>query len=259
MKNDLATGPRWMGDAGKGATSERLGIFLRKLMSHSRLSTADQEAVLALPYTIRRLGPNDIIFREGEKAVICPILLSGFAYRHKSAADGGRQIVSLKIPGDALDFQSLYLEVADHSLQALTDVELAVFPLKELEKIVAPRPGLARAVLVDILVEASIGREWLLNLGRRNALARLAHLLCELNHRITRIAGEPLAGLELPLTQEQLADLLGLTPVHVNRTIKTLEREGAVKRVSRRLTIGNLDTLQHIAGFNDLYLHRNDS
>jgi len=117
-----------MGDAGKGATSERLGIFLRKLMSHSRLSTADQEAVLALPYTIRRLGPNDIIFREGEKAVICPILLSGFAYRHKSAADGGRQIVSLKIPGDALDFQSLYLEVADHSLQALTDVELAVFP-----------------------------------------------------------------------------------------------------------------------------------
>lgn len=109
------------------------------------------------------------------------------------------------------------------------------------------------------MVEASIGREWLLNLGRRNALARLAHLLCELNHRITRIAGEPLAGLELPLTQEQLADLLGLTPVHVNRTIKTLEREGAVKRVSRRLTIGNLDTLQHIAGFNDLYLHRNDS
>jgi len=250
--------PRWMGDTGHGTARGRLGIFIRKLLSHSRLSSADQDAILALPFTVRRLGPNDIIFREGEQALVCPILLSGFAYRHKTAADGGRQIVALKIPGDALDFQSLYLDVTDHSLQALTEVELAIFPLKELEAIVAPRPALARAVLVDILVEASIGREWLLNIGRRNALARLAHLLCELNHRITRIAGEPIAGLELPLTQEQLADLLGLTPVHVNRTIKVLEQEGAVKRVSRRLTIGSLDTLKRIAEFNDLYLHRND-
>ncbi len=258
MKRDLAIMPRWMGDTGHGAARERLGIFIRKLLSHSRISAADQKAILDLPYMVRRLGPNDHIFREGEQARVCPILLSGFAYRHKTAADGGRQIVALKIPGDALDFQSLYLEVTDHSLQALTEVELAVFPLKELEAIVAPRPALARAVLVDILVEASIGREWLLNIGRRNALARLAHLLCELNHRITRIAGEQIAGLELPLTQEQLADLLGLTPVHVNRTIKVLEREGAVKRVSRRLTIGSLPTLKRIAEFNDLYLHRND-
>jgi CRP-like cAMP-binding protein len=236
----------------------RLGIFVRKLLSHSRISTEDQAAIAALPFSLRNLDPNDYILNEGDRAEICPVLLSGFAYRQKVSADGGRQIVALKIPGDPLDFQSLYLQRADHNLQALTKVELAIFSLKDLEKLVAPRPSLARAVFVDILIEASIGREWLLNIGRRNALARLAHLLCELHFRVEQISGEQLDGFELPLTQEQLADLLGLTPVHINRTIKALEEKGAVKRVSRRLTIGDVSTLRRLAEFSDVYLHQND-
>lgn len=249
---------QWMGDEPHAVKEGRLGIFVRKLLSHSRISADDQAAIASLPFSLRNLEPNDYILNEGERAKICPVLLSGFAYRQKVSADGGRQIVALKIPGDPLDFQSLYLERADHNLQALTKVELAIFSLKDLERLVAPRPSLARAVLVDILIEASIGREWLLNIGRRNALARLAHLLCELHYRVGQIAGDPLDGFELPLTQEQLADLLGLTPVHINRTIKTLEEKGAVKRVLRRLTIGNVATLRHIAEFSDIYLHRNN-
>jgi len=247
-----------MGDGPHAVKEGRLGIFVRKLLSHSRLSTDDQAAIAALPFSLRTLEPDAYILNEGERAKICPVLLSGFAYRQKVSADGGRQIVALKIPGDPLDFQSLYLERADHNLQALTKVELAVFSLQDLEALVAPRPSLARSVLVDILIEASIGREWLLNIGRRNALARLAHLLCELHYRVGQIAGDPLDGFELPLTQEQLADLLGLTPVHINRTIKTLEEKGAVKRVSRRLTIGDVATLRRIAEFSDVYLHRNN-
>lgn len=250
--------PRWMGNGPETVKEARLGIFVRKLLSHSRLSVDDQAAITALPFTRRQLEPNDYILREGEKAKICPVILSGFAFRQKTSADGGRQIVALKIPGDPLDFQSLYLQAADHNLQALTKVEVAVFSLKDLEALIAPRPALARAVFVDILIEASIGREWLLNIGRRNALARLAHLLCELHYRVGQIAGEELLGFELPLTQEQLADLLGLTPVHINRTIKTLEREGAVRRISRRLTIADVATLRHIAEFSDIYLHRNN-
>lgn len=248
---------RWMGDDPFLTKEDRLGIFVRKLLSHSRLSADDQQAIASLPFSIRRLEPNDYILREGDRAQVCPILLHGFAYRQKTSADGGRQIVSLKIPGDALDFQSLYLGTADHNLQALSPVELAIFSLKDFEKLVAPRPNLARAVLVDILIEASIGREWLLNIGRRNALARLAHLLCELYYRVRQIALEEIDGFELPLTQEQLADLLGLTPVHINRTIKILEQEGAVRRVARRLTIADVPTLRRLADFSDLYLHRN--
>jgi len=247
-----------MGDDPAALQEGRLGIFVRKLLSHSKLSVDDQAAIAALPFSLRQLEPNDYILNEGERAVICPVLLSGFAYRQKVSADGGRQIVALKIPGDPLDFQSLYLDHADHNLQALTKVELAIFSLKDLEGLVAPRPSLARAVLIDILIEASIGREWLLNIGRRNALARLAHLLCELHYRIGQIAGEPLDGFELPLTQEQLADLLGLTPVHINRTVKALEQKGAVKRVARRLTIGDVTMLRQIAEFSDIYLHRNN-
>lgn len=258
MKKDPMDSPRWMGGMPDTVNEGRLGIFVRKLLSHSRLSADDQSAIAALPFSLRRLEPNDYIFREGEKAKICPVILSGFAFRQKISADGGRQIVALKIPGDPLDFQSLYLQTADHNLQALTKVEVAVFSLQDLEALVTSRPLLARAVLVDILIEASIGREWLLNIGRRNALARLAHLLCELHYRVGQIAGEDIVGFELPLTQEQLADLLGLTPVHINRTIKILEQKGAVKRIARRLTIADVATLRHIAEFSDIYLHRNN-
>jgi CRP-like cAMP-binding protein len=248
---------RSMGDGPVMTRDDPLGIFIRKLLSHSRLSADDQEALRSLPFQFRRFDPNDYILREGDKAKICPVLLQGYAYRQKTSADGGRQIVALKIPGDALDFQSLYVETADHNLQALSQVELAIFAIKDFERLVAARPNLARAVLVDILIEASIGREWLLNIGRRNALARLAHLLCEIFFRVRQIAGEDIGGFEVPLTQEQLADLLGLTPVHINRTIKILEEAGAVRRISRRLTIGDLATLEQMADFSDLYLHRN--
>jgi len=237
---------------------DRLDIFTRKLLSHSLLSTVDQQAMLSLPFSLKLFAPNEYILREGEQAKFCPLLLSGFAYRHKLVADGGRQIVALKIPGDPLDFQSLYLRTVDHNLQALTAVELAVVPLAALEKMAMERPAFARAVIADILVEASIGREWLLNIGRRNAIARLAHLLCELVHRLNQTALIPADTIDIPLTQEQLADLLGLTPVHINRTLKTLEATGAVHREGRRLRIGDFAELCRIADFSDLYLHRNN-
>ncbi|MBA4750994.1 MAG: Crp/Fnr family transcriptional regulator, partial [Sphingopyxis sp.] len=107
---------------------------MRKLLGQSRLSTTDQQALLALPFQIRQLPAQATILREGDQARVCPILLSGFAYRYKIAADGGRQIVSLRIPGDPLDFQSLYLQTIDHHMQALTPVELALIPLSDLDR-----------------------------------------------------------------------------------------------------------------------------
>ncbi|MFC0103643.1 Crp/Fnr family transcriptional regulator [Sphingopyxis terrae] len=245
------------GQAPGGATSgERpLRIMLRKLLSHSMMSTDDQRALENLPFTLRTLEANDYILREGSRAEACPILLSGFAFRQKHSAEGGRQIVALKTPGDPLDLQSLFLDRADHNLQALTAVQLASVPHRAWDRLIATRPGIARAVMIDTLVEASIGREWLLNIGRRNAKARVAHFLCELVYRLERVASRKIGALEVPLTQEQLADLMGLTPVHINRTLKALEADGGVARVARRLHIARLDRLADIANFSALYLH----
>lgn len=236
-----------------------LDIFLRKLLSHSPLTTDDQAAILALPHSVRHLEPNSYILREGDRSGACPILCSGFAYRQKSTREGGRQIVALKIPGDALDFQSMYVRTIDHHLQALTAVDLVIVALGDFEKLVADRPAIARAVIVDILIEASIGREWLLNLGRRNALSRLAHLLCELHYRLLDTRSGGLDARDVPMTQEQLADLLGLTPVHINRTVKELERRGAVTRPGRGIRLGDIARLRLLAEFSDTYLHRDST
>lgn len=235
-----------------------LSILIRKLLNHSPLSAADQAAVAALPYSLRQVAPGDAILREGGRADLCPILLSGFVYRQKVASDGGRQIVALKLPGDALDFQSIYLHVADHDVRALTAARLALIPLRAIEQLTVERPAIARAVLVDILIEAAIAREWLLNIGRRNAIARLAHLLCELHDRVSDIASERSGSFSVPLTQEQLADLLGLTPVHINRMVRRLEQMGAIGRPSRSLIILNLPELAKISSFSSGYLHRNN-
>lgn len=259
MASDVTPLPRWMDQHSVRMELGPLSILIRKLLSHSPLSASDQEAIAALPHKIKRLLPGETILREGDQADICPILLDGFAYRQKVAADGGRQIVALKLPGDALDLQSLYLRKADHDVQMLTSAELALVPLAAIERLTIARPAVARAILIDILIESSIGREWLLNIGRRNALARLAHLLCELHDRVNDVASETSDHFEIPLTQEQLADLLGLTPVHINRMIRQLEKMGAIGRPSRSLTILNFMELTKISSFSSAYLHRSNA
>ncbi len=258
MPTDLLFSTQWADDHANRMGHGPLSILIRKLLSHSRLSASDQQAIAALPHVIKHVETGTSILREGDRADICPILLAGFVYRQKVASDGGRQIVSLKLPGDALDFQSLYLHFADHDVRTLTPATLAMIPLKAVEDLTVARPGVARAVLVDILIEASIGREWLLNIGRRSALARLAHLLCELHDRVNDIASEHTGSFGVPLTQEQLADLLGLTPVHINRMLRQLEQVGAIGRPSRSLTILNFPKLAQISNFSSAYLHRNN-
>ncbi len=247
----------WMDYHARKMNLGPLSIFVRKLLIRTRLSTHDQTALAELAHKIRRVEADTRILHEGDRADVCPVLLDGFVYRYKVAANGGRQIVALKVPGDALDFQSVYLHRADHDIRALTPATLALIPLRQIESLAIARPAVARAILVDTILEGSIAREWLLNIGRRNAEARLAHLLCELFYRLGEI-GPPVAQFTVPLTQEQLADLLGLTPVHINRMLKLLETKGAIGRSGRKLWISDLARLRDISHYSDIYLHRNE-
>jgi CRP-like cAMP-binding protein len=211
--------------------------------------------VLNLPYTLRTLEASTYTVREADAPEHCAVLVSGFAYRQKLTGDGSRQIVALHLPGDALDFQNLFLDVSDHSLQMLTRAEVAFIVMTDLQVLARQRPAVGHAILVKILVEASIFREWVLNVGRRDSKMRLAHLLCELG---VRLEAEGLAedyGYELPMTQEQLADALGLTPVHVNRTLKALEAEGLIVRSKRSVTFPDWKRLRLVGDFNHRYLH----
>ena len=232
-----------------------LELLLRNLELRAPLPEEDRQAVLGLPYTLRTLEPSTYTIREADHPQFCAVLVSGFAYRQKLTGDGSRQIVGLHIPGDALDFQHLFLDVSDHNVQMLTRGEVAYVSKPELQELARTNAAVGHAILVKILVESSIFREWVLNVGRRESRARLAHLLCEL---AIRLQAEGLAdeyGYELPMTQEQLADALGLTPVHVNRTLKALEAEGLITRNKRNVSFPDWERMRGVGDFNQRYLH----
>jgi CRP-like cAMP-binding protein len=232
-----------------------LHLLLRRLEQSSVLSEEDRQAVLALPYTLRTLEPSTYLVREGDPPIHCGVLASGFAYRQKLTGDGLRQIIALHIPGDAVDFQNLFLDVADHSVQMLTRGEVASVARRDFQALARSNAGIGHAILVNILIDASVFREWVLNVGRRDSRTRLAHVLCEFAVRLEAQGLAPEYGYELPMTQEQLADALGLTPVHVNRVLKTLEAEGLVTRNRRTIRFPDWDKMRGVADFNERYLH----
>jgi len=232
-----------------------LELLARNLRLRSDLPKKDREAVLALPFTLRTLEPSTYTVREADPPEFCTVLVSGFAYRQKLTGDGARQIIAIHIPGDALDFQNLFLDISDHSIQMLTRGEVAFVPRTVMQDLARSRAAVGHAILVKILVEASIFREWVVNVGRRDSRSRLAHVLCELGVRLEAVGLADEYGYELPMTQEQLADALGLTPVHVNRTLKALESEGLIQRTKRNISFPNWNRLRTIADFNERYLH----
>ena len=232
---------------------------MRKLELHLPLSEADRKAILALPHTLRRLEAQSYTMREGDRPERCAVLVSGFAYRHKLTGEGSRQIVSLHIPGDALDLQNLFLRESDHNIQMLTRGVVAEVPGAALEALVLSNRDVGRAVLTSTLIEASIFREWELNLGRRDARSRVAHLLCEFAYRLRAYGHHPTGTYELPMTQEQLADATGLTAVHVNRVLQGLQREGLIDRDRRMIRFPSWERMSDVADFNPRYLHISES
>jgi CRP-like cAMP-binding protein len=232
-----------------------LQMLLRRLELIADLPEADRQAVLALPHRTRTVEASSYLTREGDLPTVCGVLGSGFAYRQKLTGDGVRQIVALHIPGDALDLQHLFLDVADHSVQMLTRGDVAFVPRKDLQDLVDTRPAVRHAVMTSVLVEASIFREWVLNVGRRDARTRLAHLLCEFAIRMEAQGLIDGGGFELPITQEQLADAVGLTPVHVNRTLKSLEADGLITRNKRNIAFPSWERMRDVGDFNPRYLH----
>jgi CRP-like cAMP-binding protein len=232
-----------------------LAPFLRKLELHMRLSAADREAVLSLPHAVKPLRAGAFLFREGDPARNCCVILSGFVCRHKVVAEGARQILSVHMKGDGVDLQSVMLDVADHNVQALTAVEVAYIPTQAILDLMPTHPAVVQAMWIETLVDASIQREWIANVGRRDARARVAHLLCEIGVKLEAAELARRDCFELPLTQEQVADATGLTSVHVNRVFQALRGEGAIGGRKRSLVIDDWARLAEVGDFRPTYLH----
>jgi CRP-like cAMP-binding protein len=232
-----------------------MSLLLRRLEARVPLSDSDRSALLNLPSIVRTVEPATYLVREGEEPKFCCIMLSGFSFRHKITGEGARQIIAVHMAGEFVDLQNSFLEVSDHNVQALTRCEVAFIPRQVISDIVVTRPALAKALWFETLVDASIFREWVVNVGRRDAMSRVAHLLCELAMRLE------VAGLardhryDLPMTQEQIADCTGLTPVHVNRTLKEMDKQGFIVRNKRSLSIQDWERMRAVGDFNARYLH----
>jgi CRP-like cAMP-binding protein len=233
--------------------------MVNKLQQWRPLEEPDQEALLALPARTIDLRAHEYIVREGEAPQNCCLIVSGFAIRHKVAGNGGRQIFSIHMPGDLADLQNSLLGTADHNLQALTHVEAALIPVEAIQEIAFARPAIGRAMWYETLVDASIFREWTLNVGRRDARTRAAHMLCEFALRLEMAGLGERCDYELPMTQEQLADALSLTPVHTNRTLMALGDDGLISRSQRSVRIIDWTRLAEVGDFDPAYLHLKDA
>lgn len=235
-----------------------LAPMVRKLGKWAPLAQADRDAILSLPYETRWIAKGDAVVHEGDRPSRSCLLLSGFAYRQKIVGNGGRQILALHMRGDIIDLQNSLLRVADHDVQALTDGEVAFIPASAVRDLAFSRPAVGMAMWYDTLVDGSIHREWTANNGRRDARTRMAHLLCEFGARLADAGLGTLCRYEMPMTQEQLADAAGLTTVHVNRTLKELDRAGLIERTARSVQIKDWELLAHAGDFDTRYLHLQD-
>ncbi len=229
--------------------------LIRKLGSIHPLTQDEKQAVLDLQIHVREFDAGRDIVRHGDRPSQCCLLLDGFAHRHKTVGDGGRQIMSVHMPGEMPDLMSLHLVVMDHTLSALTAATVGFVSHQQVGQLMRDHPRIADALWRDALIDAAIAREWMVGLGRRDARSRIAHLLCELVLRMEAIGLAHDKTVKLPMTQGSIADAMGLSTVHVNRVVQELRREGLIALRSQALTVKNWEGLQKAADFDPGYLH----
>jgi len=205
-----------------------LDLFLERLLGHSELDEEEQAAIANLPVVRMEVAAHRDVVRLGERVEHACLVEDGLIGRFGQTETGTRQFVSVHMPGEMVDLHSMMVPQANAAVNALTGSIVLRVPHSSLREIGLRYPAVAAAFWRDCVIHAAIVAQWLVNVGRRDARSRLAHLLCEMALRHQRQGHAPATKYELPMTQEQLADALGLTAVHVNRTLIGLRDDGLV-------------------------------
>jgi CRP-like cAMP-binding protein len=226
-----------------------------KVRARDELSAAEEQAIVSSVSEYRDYASDRTFIRAGEELDHSTILLDGLMCRFKDLRDGQRQITELHVAGDFADLHSFTLKRLDHHMMTLTPCRVAIVPHERLSAITEQYPHLTRVYWFSTNLDAAIHREWELSLGRRTAISRMAHLFCELFVRLRIVGLTEGTSYELKLTQTDLAEALGLTSVHINRTLKELREQGLVEFRGSRVEIADLPGLERVAEFNPAYLY----
>lgn len=217
------------------------------------LSTEDRLALERVALPARSVAAGKDLLRESERAAHIEVLIDGWACRYKMTRDCHRQIVALLTPGEAANLDALLFTRLHYAVRTLTPTKVLTLPRDRVLALAEQHSGIAKTLGWLALNENAILSQWALCLGRLSARQRLAHLLCEMSARLGDLDdGE--SRFELPLTQEQIADVLGLTSVHVNRTVQQLRAESLIETKGRTVMIADMDALRQIAGVDPAYL-----
>jgi CRP-like cAMP-binding protein len=231
-----------------------LSLFLDRIASRSQLSDAERAAILALPGEVTTVDPNRDLVSFGEVVDRTCLVADGLMARFGETRDGSRQISALYIPGDMPDLHSYVLPRSSWALTALTKTTTIRILHSAINAAVERYPAIGKAFWRDCTLDGAITAEWILNIGRRNARARVAHLYCEMAARYERIGKLEGMTFPFPINQTHLADALGLTPIHVNRTLAALRKAEIVSSASRTVTVLDWNMLKTAADFDPLYL-----
>lgn len=232
-----------------------ISMHLSKLRRRSAISPDEERAIRSLVAETRRIGPDQILIRGGEDLNVSILLIDGWLARSKDLPGGDRQVSQLHIAGDFADLHSFTLKRLDHDVSTLSDCIVGVVPHERLQELTEQHPRLARLYWFSTNVDAAITRELALSLGQRSAISRMAHLFCELHLRLGAVGKARDDGFDFPLTQRELSECLGLTVVHVNRTIQELRRRSLVELENRQLRILDKRGLEGVADFDPSYLY----
>jgi CRP-like cAMP-binding protein len=225
-----------------------------KLERRDRLSPEEKQVLEGAIARIREVRADEDIVVEGSRPTECCLLLEGFAARYKVLSNGRRQITAIHVAGDFVDLHSFLLKTLDHGILALTPCRVATVPHTTIAKITEEYPHLTRLLWLSTLIDGAIHREWLTAMGRRTAVAHMAHLICELFVRLEAVGQVQNQTIQLPITQAELGDTLGLSTVHVNRVLQELRKEGLIRWQGNALTVLDWERLERVAEFTPTYL-----
>jgi CRP-like cAMP-binding protein len=231
----------------------------QKLSRSIALSEAEAITIAGVPVTRRSLRRGEAIVRQGDRPTNCFIVIDGLTCREKIVVGDRRQISAINVPDDLPDLQGVFLDMLDHNITALSRCEIALFPHKAVLDLLAQAPRVAAIFWRELLIEAAIYREWLGNIACREALMRLACFICEISIRLKLARLSDGYRFQLPLTQGELGDLLGMSLVHANRCVRTLREDGLVTLQGRQLEILDWRALRELGDYDPSYLQLSEA
>jgi CRP-like cAMP-binding protein len=237
------------------ASNSNAHRLIRKLESIFTLSDEEMMVLVNLPMQVTDIRADQDIVREGDRPTRSCLLMEGFTCISKVTGQGKRQIMGFQLAGDIPDLQSLHLEVLDTTLSTMTPCKVGFIQHETLHDLCARYPRIAAALWRETLIDASIFREWIANIGQRQAHSRIAHILCELVVRMRAVGLARDHTCDLPITQGEFGDATGMSTVHVNRVLQELRGAGLITLNGKTLTVLDWEGLQEAGDFDPTYLH----